>query len=84
VAFTTPDDPEGALPMARMLDTGIPGDPRRTITAGDAVRTLTAVIVPAACSDGMSDRAFGLDATVIVDEGGVARMLTGCCSVAPR
>ena len=39
--------------------------------------------LPGACSDGMSDRAFGLTAAVILDEGAGPRLLHGCCSIAP-
>lgn len=46
--------------------------------------TLTAIIRPLSCSDGMSDRAYGLDATLVIDQGGEdARAFTGCCSLAP-
>ncbi|MGY9048919.1 hypothetical protein P775_07370 [Puniceibacterium antarcticum] len=44
---------------------------------------MTAVIVPMACSDGMSDRNYGLDVTQILDGGDARQMLTGFCSIAP-
>lgn len=45
---------------------------------------MTAVMVPMACSDGMSDRSYGLDVTVILEGRGEPQMLTGCCSIAPN
>lgn len=41
-----------------------------------------AVIRHEACSDGMSDRAFGLSADLLLDQDGLT-LLTGCCSLAP-
>jgi uncharacterized membrane protein len=81
--FATPEAPDRALRLASVLDTGAPADPRRALIAeGDDLR-LTASIVPAVCSDGMSDRAYGLAAAVILEGGGTPALLAGCCSVAP-
>ena len=66
------------------LDTGVPGDVRRALFARDARTRVTAAITPQACSDGMSDRAFGLGAMVVLeDEEAASMLLTGCCSIAP-
>jgi uncharacterized membrane protein len=65
------------MALRRILSTGWFRDPRRAVVADG----LTAVIAPAACSDGMSDRAYGLEATVILGGGAQARMLTGCCAL---
>lgn len=75
----TLDRPEGGRTMAlhRILSTGWHRNPRRAVVADG----LTAVIAPAACSDGMSDRAYGLEATVILGTGPQAQMLNGCCSL---
>lgn len=74
-----------------VLGTGAFRDPRRAVTAtppaaeaGEARGMLVATIVPKACSDGMSSRAYGLDASVVLTGDGDARLLTGCCSIAPR
>lgn len=40
-----------------------------------------AVVRRAACDDGMSDRAFGLDVDLLLDMPGGAVMLSGCCSL---
>ncbi|EPX82345.1 COG3650 family protein [Salipiger mucosus] len=52
--------------------------------AGAPERQAVLVMTPdAQCSDGMSDRLFGLSATLVLT-GQVSRALTGCCSIAPR
>lgn len=58
--------------------------PVRTVVAADPKGRMTAVIQPAQCSDGMSDRIHGLSA-VLLFEGGeqASRMMTGCCRIAP-
>lgn len=83
VIFETPERTSPLVPLDQILDTGAFRDPRRVFRAEVSVGTLTAVMVPMACSDGMSDRAYGLDVTVVLSGGGGARMLTGCCSIAP-
>jgi uncharacterized membrane protein len=84
LVFSTPEQPERVMRIEQLLSTGMFRDPRRSVSAHAAGHRMTAVIVPMACSDGMSDRAYGLDVTVILGERGEPRMLTGCCSVAPR
>ena len=71
------------MTLEAVLDTGVFRSPRRAILAGNDLHSLKAVIAPAFCSDGMSDMAYGLDATLIIEDGDGARMLTGCCSIAP-
>ncbi len=84
MVFSTPDKPEAVMRIEKVMSTGILRDPRRSLSAqGDSSR-VTAVIVPMACSDGMSDRSYGLDVTLILGGGAAPQMLTGCCSIAPR
>lgn len=45
-------------------------------------QTMTLVATPRSCSDGMSDRAYGLEATVITT-GIEPVILSGCCSLRP-
>ncbi len=71
------------LPLRSVVSTGIFRDPRRGIVARDTQTRLGATVVPMACSDGMSDRAFGLDVTVMIEDAQGTTMLTGCCSIAP-
>lgn len=85
MTFSTPDQEPRQLELRVVMDRGLPEDPMRSLIAGDGKGRVTAVIQPQQCSDGMSDREFGLAATVIMDgQGQKSRMLTGCCSVAAR
>lgn len=61
-----------------VLGTGVFRDPLRAVLAGP----VTLVSTPQLCSDGMSDRLFGLRASVIL-HGETPRMLGGCCSIQP-
>ncbi len=82
MSWSTPDG-AWALGEATVLGGEIPGDIRRGLkAAGDGV-AVHAFMAPGACSDGMSDRAFGLNAAVILDDGAGPRLLHGCCSIAP-
>ena len=47
-------------------------------------RTLTATIRTEACTDGMSDRAYGLAIDLLMRGPDGARLLTGCCSIGGR
>ncbi len=82
--FSTPDAPDRSMKLEAVLDTGVFRSPHRALLARSDARSLVAVIAPAACSDGMSDMAYGLEATLILQDGEGAGMLTGCCSIAPR
>lgn len=84
VVFSTPDRPGAVMRIERVVSSGIFRDPRRSLSVQSESRRMTAVIVPMACSDGMSDRSYGLDVTLILEEGDEAQMLTGCCSIATR
>lgn len=84
LVLSQPDAGERALTLRSTMDRGFDGDRMRALIAGDGAGRLTAVIQPGACSDGMSDRSFGLTGTLILDgSGSASRMLTGCCSIAP-
>ena len=84
VVFSTPDLPESAITIQQVLTTGVFRDPRRSVSAQNETDRLSAVIVPVACSDGMSDRAYGLDVTVVLEGKGQPRMFAGCCSIATQ
>ena len=66
VVVSTPDAPDSMMRIEQVVATGIFRDPRRSVTAQGERLRMTAVIVPKACSDGMSDRSYGLDVTVIL------------------
>jgi uncharacterized membrane protein len=81
--YDTPDaGPRGLALVAH--DTGLDADPRRLLEASAPDLDLIAAITPADCNDGMSDRAFGLEILLLVREPAMTRLLSGCCSIAPR
>lgn len=67
-----------SAPVTAVLSTGIFRDPTRAVLAGGMTLTAT----PQQCSDGMSDRQFGLRALLVLHDD-PARMLGGCCSIQP-
>ena len=83
VTFSTPGPSEQRLKLESVLGTGVFRHPHRALIATAPARRLTAVIAPAACSDGMSDRAYGLRASLVLEGEGAPELLTGCCSVSP-
>lgn len=78
VVLGGPDLPGDVRPVRAVLSSGVFRDPTRALVA----EGLTLTATPQLCSDGMSDRMFGLRATVVID-GDSPRMLTGCCSIQP-
>ena len=84
LVLTQPGMDERKLTLRKVMDRGVEGEPTRGMIAGDDKGRLTAVMQPQQCSDGMSDRAYALAVTVIMDgQDSPSRMLTGCCSIAP-
>lgn len=74
----------GRHPIGAVLSTGAFRDPTRVVLA----RGLEVTSTPQLCSDGMSDRLFGLRALVVLRGGaggqdGAQRLLDGCCTIAP-
>ncbi len=64
--------------IGAILGTGVFRDPMRAVLADD----LTLIATPQICSDGMSDRLFGLRASLI-RHGSSPQLLSGCCSIQP-
>ena len=84
LVLTQPGMEERKLTLRKVMDRGVEGEPTRGMIAGDDKGRLTAVMQPQQCSDGMSDRAYALAVTVIMDgQDSPSQMLTGCCSIAP-
>lgn len=83
LAYETPSIDRRGYRIDDIAGSGVFRDPRRAVAASHEGRTMTLVMVPASCSDGMSDRAFGLDATVVLGHAGEVTLLRGCCSIAP-
>lgn len=75
-------DPENQAgdrrPVQAVLDSGMFRDPMRVVVAQD----MTLFSHPQICSDGMSDRIYGLSATLVL-HGDQPRMLSGCCLIGP-
>ena len=76
--LSRPDVEERSLPLRAVLGNGVFRDPMRAIVA----QGLTVTLIPQLCSDGMSDRLFGLRAEVVLD-GDSPTLLSGCCSIRP-
>lgn len=79
LALSTPETPETLLPVTAILGTGVFRDPTRVVLGEGAVLTA----VPQQCSDGMSDRRFGLAALLTLTQG-EPRLMSGCCSIEAR
>lgn len=80
------ETPGTSRPLDRraVLDDGRFRSPVRAVVAGDGNGRMTAVIQPAQCSDGMSDRVYGLSAVLVFDGAGQrSQMLSGCCRITP-
>ncbi|WP_298947726.1 SH3 domain-containing protein [uncultured Paracoccus sp.] len=81
LVWWTPDG-ETAYRGLHVLDTGVFRSPRRALVAGSGDQALTASVTPAWCSDGMSEMAFGLEATVILQGAAGPQLYSGCCRIA--
>lgn len=76
---------EDAMPLDLVSAVPVSGrsDSLALVLAGPG-RTGTAILRAQSCSDGMSDRRFGLDLTLLLTTAEGATAMTGCCSlVAP-
>lgn len=78
-SIQTPDSPEQSYNIESISDRNFPEDRIRVVRAGD----LTAVISAQQCSDGMSDRLYGLQA-ILALQGAEQPVLAGCCSIMGR
>lgn len=80
------ETPQLSRPLQRRAVVDNPNRPMpaRSIVAGDDKGRLTVVLHPGQCTDGMSDRFFGLSATLLFEGAGQAsRMENGCCRITP-
>lgn len=78
LVLSTPEQDRDVRKIQAILDRGIFRHPMRAILADG----MTVTASPEFCSDGMSDRVFGLTATIIL-HGENPQMLAGCCSIQP-
>lgn len=74
-----PGLPDDTRPLRAVRSTGVFRDPTRAVTAPGMTLTST----PQLCSDGMSDRLFGLQALVVIEGEEGTTLLRGCCSIQP-
>lgn len=74
--------PEDAAPNPSPLTETWPGTPWAP-TAAIAFSDGFAVLRPAACSDGMSDRGYGISVDVFLQGSGSGARRAGCCRLAP-
>lgn len=78
IEFSTPDAPSWSLPVEEEI--AALGRPMRfAVVATD----VTMVVTGGLCSDGMSNRLFGLSTDIVIDRGEGSVMVSGCCSIAP-
>lgn len=80
------ETPQLSRPMQRraVVDNPHQRSPARSLVAADDKGRLTVVLHPGQCSDGMSDRVFGLSATLLFEGAGQAsEMRNGCCRITP-
>jgi uncharacterized membrane protein len=82
--FVTPDPPPVRL-APRGIWPGSGAVPVAGVSMEGGGMTVQAVIEGRACSDGMSDRAYGLSAILLIGNGpmGGEAPLAGCCTLAP-
>ena len=59
------------------------GDGFSVLSPPSSTRQLNGVLHAANCSDGMSDRTFGISIDILIKDGQSLSMISGCCSLAP-
>lgn len=77
--LASPDDPEGQEARITQAWPGLPWAP----TAAFALAVGTVVLSPADCSDGMSERRYGIAADLFLTRPTASR-LSGCCTTGLR
>ena len=77
--FTTPEY-QTTIPGAGLLTISRNTPGHYAVGFGNSV----AVIRRSSCSDGMSDRAFGLSVDLLLSHGGDSGLYSGCCSLLPN
>jgi uncharacterized membrane protein len=82
LSYQPMDGEEQTFGDAKIIDRNFEGDRHRVVLAGDGDHSLTTVIQPGHCSDGMSDRNYALSTTLIFQSKGSApSALYGCCTI---
>lgn len=78
--FSTPETAHGYKVTTRLSAGGPLG--KLAFIAQTPFAEATAFVTAQHCSDGMSDREYGLDVGLLVDADGQNRLYSGCCSLA--
>ena len=76
--FSSPDAPDQILQVEEIISTGAHQGLSRALRAKAASLDVVASLVPMACNDSMSERAYGLDITMISDRANGTALLAGC------
>lgn len=76
VRFSGPEEPQGHLTGIHRIWAGLPWAPAAAISTPKG----TLILTPAECSDGMSERRYGIAVDVFLDQEGNPRM-SGCCTL---
>lgn len=79
--LTTPSDPPRVYAIGPLQSAANRSDRASLSGMGADGQGMNAAIRRAACSDGMSDRAFGLDIDLLLSRDDGPRHLSGCCSL---
>ncbi len=77
IRFQTPEDEEPLLSPIAQTWPALPWAPSVAVALSDGM----VVLAPADCSDGMSDRRYGISADIFLQDGDRQR-LSGCCRIA--
>ncbi|WP_226624830.1 COG3650 family protein [Alloyangia pacifica] len=77
---TTPDDPEEVLLAGGFETASGQRWPFSSVAGADHLQAVLVASPEAQCSDGMSDRLYGLSATLVLT-GRISRTLSGCCEL---
>ncbi len=81
--WKTPEERRRSRRMT-VLEDPLPGEPGETLIVELSDRRMTLMSTAMECSDGASDRLYGLSGRLLIEEDGAPpRVLAGCCSMAP-
>lgn len=80
--FSRPDEPEIRMDAAYYIGS-LNNRDRFVMSGSNIARGITVAIRTEACSDGMSDRAYGISADLVLEDAFDATLFSGCCSIQP-
>lgn len=74
-------EPVAFTVAADMMSSNVAGQAQAVIAGAYGGETVTGIVRRAICSDGMSDRVFGLSLDMVMTDGDGSRLLSGCCTL---